>query len=100
MVQQDLVKNIYTIATETGDDQSNLAKFLVKLDKIVKGEEESFTLIFDDPLDNSVISFKLYCYDYLILISIFNTKKTTRILLLMSMNGLRSKLLMRCFFDK
>lgn len=56
MIQQDLVKHVYSIATETGDDQSNLAVFLVKLDKIVKGEEDSFTLVFKDPLDNSVIT--------------------------------------------
>ena len=53
MAQQDLLRNVYSIATSTGDDQSNLASFLVKMNLIVKGEQD-FTFIIDDALNNSV----------------------------------------------
>lgn len=53
MAQQDLLKHVYSIATSTGDDQSNLGAFLVKMDLVVKGEQD-FTFIIDDALDNSV----------------------------------------------
>ena len=67
LMLQDLQQNVMQIMGGSGatDDSSPFGQFMLRLQKVVNGEE-NFTLVMDDPVSNCVSIFFLSICNYLI----------------------------------